>query len=246
MEQYVNFAQVYELFMEEVPYDQWAKNFEYVWNKYGIKPNTIVDLGCGTGKLTYILKQKGYDLIGIDISSEMLSQATSYSPDILYLNQNMTNFELFNKVDCFISACDSINYLLEEKDLLNVFNQVSKYLNKNGIFIFDVNTVYKYKNILGNNSFSEAKENCAYIWDNFYDENKNINEYYVSFFIENEKGLYERYEEVHYQRSYSIDQIKSIIEKSNLQCLEVLDSETMKQPQKTSERIYFVLKEKSK
>jgi cyclopropane fatty-acyl-phospholipid synthase-like methyltransferase len=246
MEAYTSFAKVYDLFMQDVPYKKWLNNIEEIWRNYDIKPKTVLDLGCGTGKLTNMLSQKGYEIIGVDNSIDMLIEATETTKklgtEVLYLNQDMCRFELHKKVDCIISVCDSLNYILKDDELKNLFTLVSKYLNKQGLFIFDINTRYKYQNTLSNNNFSEISENAAYICENFYDEETNINEYYTCFFVNTQNGLYEKQEEFHYQKSYTIEDIKNIVSTCNLQVLQVLDTQTLKEPTKETERIYFVLK----
>jgi SAM-dependent methyltransferase len=246
MDSYTAFAKVYDLCMQDVPYTQWVDNLQTLWNKHNIKPSEILDLGCGTGTITEMLAKKGYNLIGVDNSIDMLIQATANAKqsnaNILYLNQNMCKFKLHEKVDCIISICDCVNYILEEEALLSLFNTSKNYLNPNGLFIFDVNTKYKYQNILADNSFSETFDDCAYIWENFFDEETSINEYFTCFFTRTKSNLYERHEELHYQRAYSIEEIKNIIDKSELQLVEILDTETLTQPTQKSERIYFVLK----
>lgn len=147
--------------------------------KYNINPKLIAELGCGTGNITGRLAKEGYDMIGIDISEEMLSVARQKAVDegdknILYLLQDMTEFELYGTVDVILCLCDSINYITEYEDIVKVFKLVNNYLEPGGLFIFDINTEYKFKNILGENTFADSEENAAYIWQNYYDENERI------------------------------------------------------------------------
>lgn len=248
MEVYNDFAEVYDLFMEDIEYDKWVNYLENIWNKFNIKPNLMAELGCGTGNITHRLAQKGYDMIGIDISDTMLlkakEKAVEDNLEILYLMQDMREFELYGTVDCIISLCDSLNYITEEEDLLEVFKLVNNYLEPKGLFIFDMNTEYKFKNILGDNVFAETEKNAAYIWENFYDEEEKINEYYVNFFVKEEKSqLYRRFEEEHYEKAYDIETVKRLIEKAGLKFLAVYDAFTFEAPKSDSERIYFVVQE---
>lgn len=243
MESYKDFAQIYDLFMNDVPYKKWVLYLKRIWNKYNFNPKLIAELGCGTGNITIQLANKNYDMIGIDISEDMLAIAKQKSKglNILYLSQDITQFELYGTVDCIISLCDSLNYILKTNDLFKVFKLVNNYLNPKGLFIFDINTEYKFKNILGTNTFAETKSNAAYIWENFYNKNKKINEYYLNFFIKQTQTNYKRFKEIHYERAYSINTIKKLLKKSNLKLLAVYDAFTFNKPKKDSERIYFVV-----
>lgn len=243
MESYKDFAQIYDLFMNDVPYKKWVLYLKRIWNKYNFNPKLIAELGCGTGNITIQLANKNYDMIGIDISEDMLAIAKQKSEglNILYLSQDITHFELYGTVDCIISLCDSLNYILKTNDLFKVFKLVNNYLNPKGLFIFDINTEYKFKNILGTNTFAETKSNAAYIWENFYNKNKKINEYYLNFFIKQTQTNYKRFKEIHYERAYSINTIKKLLKKSNLKLLAVYDAFTFNKPKKDSERIYFVV-----
>ncbi|MGN1317547.1 MAG: class I SAM-dependent DNA methyltransferase, partial [Lachnospirales bacterium] len=155
---YENFAKVYDLYMENTPYDEWTEYVMEIFKKHNL-PNTtgiIAELGCGTGNMTTRLQKKGFDMIGIDMSEQMLTKAKEKSDsNILYLEQDMTEFELYGTVDAIVSFCDSINYITDEEDLLQVFKLVNNYLDIKGLFVFDINTIYKFKEILGDNCFCE-------------------------------------------------------------------------------------------
>lgn len=164
MEAYTDFAGVYDIFMDETPYAEWCAFLDAALKRYRIKDgtddelllqeqNAVLDLGCGTGTLTELLAAEGYDMIGIDNSQEMLQRAMEKKErsglDILYLQQDMRQFELYGTVGAVISVCDSLNYLLSEEELLTVFRLVENYLYPGGVFIFDFNTVYKYETLIG-------------------------------------------------------------------------------------------------
>lgn len=248
---YENFASVYDIFMDDIPYKKWICYLESIFEKFNVKPNLILDLCCGTGNISTEMAKKGYDLIGIDNSFQMLTiakeKAYSKNLNILYLQQDMREFELYGTVDCVISICDSVNYILEKKELLQVFKLVNNYLNPGGLFIFDINTIYKFENILSNNTFSCTTENSAYTLENFYDKDSMINEFYTNFFIKSENSnLYNRFEEIHYEKAYSIQTISSILEKSGLKLLAIYDNLTFDSPKDKSERIFFVAQEITK
>ena len=243
---YQSFAQVYDIFMEDIPYDNWVEYIKNIWKKFNLIPKSIVELGCGTGNITNRLALEGYTVLGIDLSLEMLSIASQKAQslnlkNITYINQDMRNLELLNKSDCILSICDSINYITEESELLDIFKLVFSNLNKNGLFIFDINTTHKFKNILADKNFCETREEIAYTWENYFDKDKMINEFYTNFFIKDKKtNLYHRFEEVHYEKAYEKDFIISTIEKSGLKFLDVYNENTFESPTDTSERIFFV------
>ena len=164
MEAYTGFAQVYDTFMDNVPYDEWGEYLVSLLKKYGVEDGLVLDMGCGTGAMTRYLDAHGYDMTGIDVSEEMLTIAKEKSsPDILYLLQDMREFELYGTMRAAVSSCDCMNYILEEDDLLQVFSLVNNYLDPGGIFIFDLNTVYKYQEILGEQTIAEDREECSFI-----------------------------------------------------------------------------------
>ncbi|NMA83504.1 MAG: class I SAM-dependent methyltransferase [Epulopiscium sp.] len=248
---YGHFARVYDRFMEEVPYEEWGNYIERLFLQNQLQPKIIAELGCGTGNMTEIMSQKGYEMIGIDLSEDMLmiakEKALQKKMDILYLAQDIRDFELYGTVDCFISICDTMNYLLEEEELKQVFQLVNTYLNPGGFFIFDMNTEYKYHQTLASNTFTDVQEQTAYIWENNYDLESQINEYIVNFFVQDEEGTsYTRFEEVHYQRAYQIETITKLLSDAGLEVVEVYDAFTFQPPAIDSERIYFIAKETRK
>lgn len=250
MEAYESFASIYDIFMNDVKYDKWIDYIQEIWKKNNCKPKLIAELGCGTGNITQRLAQKGYEMIGIDLSDNMLSEAKKKAEkenlDILYILQDMREFELYGTVDCILALCDSLNYITEKEDLLQVFRLVNNYLEPNGLFLFDMNTEYKFKTIFAQNVFAETTENAAYIWENFYDEQEKINEFYMNFFIKQSNGAYKRNEEFHYERAYSLKEIEALLTESGLEFVCAYDAYTFEKPKTTSERIFVVAKERLK
>lgn len=243
---YEKFAQVYDIMMEDTPYESWAEYIEQIFDKFGSEPKLILDLGCGTGTMSTIFSRKGYDMIGIDFSSDMLMIAKEKTErvgaKVLYLNQDMTDFELYGTVDCIVSLCDSLNYITDEDQLKKVFSLVNNYLEPKGLFIFDMNTPYKFRKVLSDKTFAEAYENCAYIWENYFYEEESINEYKLTLFIDEDEN-YQRYEEIHYEKAYSIENIQRLIEEAGLKLEGIYDELSFSPPSQKSERIYFVARE---
>lgn len=250
MEAYKGLAKVYDLFMQQTPYSTWVNHIESIFKKYSLNPKLILELGCGTGNITTLMQSKGYDMIGVDISEDMLIEANikakKNNQDILFLNQDMREFELYGSVDSCICLCDSLNYILEKEEIIDTFKLVNNYLNPKGLFIFDLNTEYKFKNIFSHNSFSQTEDNASYIWENFYYEEDMVNEYYTNVFIKDKKGKYDRYEEFHYQKAYKTEEIINLINCSNLKFLGAYDAFTFNKPKEDSQRLIFIAQENGK
>lgn len=187
MEAYTSFAYVYDTFMDNVPYGEWARHIREKLCEHGVTDGIVLDLGCGTGTMTERLAGYGYDMIGVDNSEEMLELAmekkTESGYDILYLLQNMRGFELYGTVRAVVSVCDSVNYITEPDELEEVFRLVNNYLDPKGIFLFDFNTVHKYRDVIGDSTIAEDRGVCSFIWDNRYYEKEQINEYDLTLFI---------------------------------------------------------------
>lgn len=243
MGSYESFASVYDIFMDQTPYDVWDEKICHLLRQYGVtKGQEIIDLGCGTGKMTRRLKKDGYQVIGMDSSTEMLELARNQREDgILYVHQDMRELTLPEKVDAMVSICDCMNYMLEEDDLLQVFLSVKRYLKDHGVFIFDMNTRFKYETLLSENTFAENREDCSFIWENFYDPEDQINEYQLTLFIQNGAGAFDKFEELHFQRAYLVEEVTDVIERSGLSLKSILDVDTMREPTEESERLYYIV-----
>lgn len=250
MEAYSKFAQVYDLFMDNIDYEGWADYVTDRLKEYGITDGLVLELGCGTGTMTGLLADRGYDMIGVDNSEEMLAEAmekrVESGQDILYLLQDMQEFELYGTVRAVVSVCDSLNYITEREELLQVFRLVNNYLDPKGIFIFDFNTEYKYREVLGNQTIAEDRDDCSFIWENYYYEDQQMNEYELTLFIKEEKELYRKYQELHLQRAYTLDVMKDLIAWAGLEYVTAYDAYTMDPPHEKSERICVVAREQGK
>lgn len=258
MEAYTSFASVYDQFMDNVPYAEWAEYLHTLMEEYQVEDGIVLELGCGTGTMTELLAGYGYDMIGVDYSEEMLDVAmqkrADSGHDILYLLQDMREFELYGTVRAVVSVCDSINYITETKDLEQVFRLVNNYLDPGGIFIFDFNTEYKYREIIGNRTIAEDREESSFIWENYYDADEKMNEYDLTLFIkedggrpeENAEGLFRRFRESHFQRAYTLETIRTILYNAGMEYVLAYDAFTREPPHEKSERIYVIAREKGK
>ena len=247
MEAYTGFATVYDRYMDNIPYDEWANNIKQLFEKYNMPMEIVCELGCGTGQITRRLKSQGYDMIGIDVSYDMLMEAMAHedSDGILYLCQDMRSFELYGTVGAVVSVCDSINYLQNQDELLTVCKLVNNYLDPKGLFVFDVKTKHYYEK-LGNSTIAENRQEGSFIWENDYNPETRDNYYYLTIYQENEEGTFDRFEEEHYQHAFEVEEIKKAIKDSGLELLEILDVATMAAPKDDSDRLYFIAREVTK
>nr|WP_318685777.1 class I SAM-dependent methyltransferase [uncultured Acetatifactor sp.] len=260
---YGDFAAVYDRFMDDTPYEKWCGLLEGLMQKYGVsrpkrdaedpleaEKNMVVDLGCGTGTLAELLYGRGYDLIGVDNSGAMLSIAMEKrgrsGSGILYLLQDMRELELYSTVGTIFSVCDSLNYILEEGELLKVFSLVNNYLYPGGIFVFDFNTVYKYRDVIGDTVIAENREDCSFIWENFYDPVEELNEYDVTVFVREKGEFFRKFTETHFQRGYTPDQVRNLVEKAGMTLVEMFDADTGGEVSHASERVCVVARERGK
>lgn len=250
MEMYEDFALVYDRFMDETPYEEWCQFVVGRLKQDQITDGILLDLGCGTGSMTELLAKQGYDMIGVDLSDSMLDIAmekrAQSGHNILYLQQDMREFELYGTVRAVICLCDTLNYLLEEDDLLTTFKLVNNYLDPNGLFIFDFNTVYKYETVIGDSTIAENREDCSFIWENYYTAEDQINEYDLTIFVKQQKDLFRKFTETHLQRGYTLETMKRLVEQSGLIFVEALDADTHGSVTETSERIYVIAREHGK
>ena len=255
MDAYTSFAEVYDEFMDNVPYEEWLGFILDRLDEYGISSEKdgdktiLCELGCGTGTMTRLLVKCGYDMIGIDNSADMLDIAREYEYEeengILYLLQDMREFELFGTVAAIVSVCDSINYVTDPRMILDTFKLANNYLEAEGIFIFDIHPREYYKR-LGTQTFAEDREDISFIWDNSYDDSSRINEYNLKLFMMRDDGLYEKFEETHYQYGYEIDQLLSLIEEAGMKVLKVYGGYDGSEPTEASDRIVIIAGEKHK
>ncbi len=269
MEAYTGFAAVYDTLMDNVPYEEWSRYLIGLLKEYGVDGGLVCELGCGTGSITRRLRDAGYDMIGIDLSEDMLDIAREYelavsdgtkdfgeaveggaAPDILYLNQDMREFELYGTVAAVVSICDSMNYLTEEGDLEKVFRLVNNYLDPGGIFIFDMNTIHKYRDLIGDTTIAENREDCSLIWENAYEEKTGLNRYDITIFKrvefeeEDAEELYERIRETHLQRAYAPETIVHLLTQAGLEFVAMYEAGTRGPVTAGTERMYFIAREK--
>ena len=238
-------APFYDEINKDIDYGEWADFFEKIFEKYSkTRPELVLDLGCGTGKMTLELARRGYDMTGVDISAEMLDVARTEAEreglDVLWLMQDMTEFELYGTVDAAVSCLDCINHLTEREELSAALDLVHNYLIPDGIFVFDVNGKAKFENVYADNSFVMEEDGAMCVWQNYYDREEELCDFLITLFKEREDGLYERYEESECERMYPLSVLKEELVSSGFEFIGAYSDFGFSKGNDNSERIYIV------
>ncbi len=240
MSTYEGLAGVYDLFTPKEQTARYLRRIRNLWNTHGVKPKLVLDLACGTGDTAIALTKNGFEVIGVDVSGDMLSVARTKAEkrglNILFLQQDMRQLDLYGTIDAAVCLCDGINYMLTEDDALKAFNRVALFLNTGGMFVFDVNTEYYFEEILRNTSFTETRDGAAHICENSYDAKKKLHTFDVTIFALKD-GNYARYAETHTQRAYTPGELKRLLEMAGFRVDEMLDFKRLKRPRYNTERL---------
>ena len=245
-ESYGRFAGIYERLMADVPYDEWTERITELLAGADIDKGLCADLACGTGSITRRLADRGFDMIGIDLSDEMLQVAREKGPEeILYIRQDIREFELYGTVRAIVCACDSINYILEPEEVEQVFRLVNNYLDPGGMLVMDFHTPYYFSEVLAENTISDIDEDVALIWEN-EELDDGVHASCLTVFERQEKGLYSRFDEEHLQRGYSMEEMRMLAEKAGLRDVHFYDGYSAKAAGEKSERIVMTAREKGK
>lgn len=248
---YFALSKVYDRLNGDLDYTTWAKYIdEKIKAHSDIDVSLVLDLCCGTGTMTLELDSLGYDMTGIDLSPEMLDIARQKALDknraenILFLCQDMCSFELYGTVQAVVSCLDSLNHLDSKADLKKVFDLVHNYLERGGLFMFDLNSPYKFKNIYGTNAYVLEDEGIYCGWQNIYDKDSRICDFYTTVFTENEDGTYSRFDD--YEREYCFTQkeVEKLLLKCGFELVSVDGDIDGSAVEKDTERLYFTAKRK--
>lgn len=244
---YDDFSRFYDLLTDNVEYEKRADYFCRLLSMCGIEEGILLDLGCGTGSMSVKMAERGFDVIGVDSSIGMLNAAQQKmfesGKHMLLLNQNMQEIDLYGTVDCAICVLDGINHLDSAEDVRKTFEKVSLFMNQGGAFAFDVNTVYKHKNVLADNVFVYEPDGLFCVWQNNFDETDNSVEISLDFF-EEEDGVYYRSSESFAERAYELGDIKKWLEDSGFEVMGIYDDLTTDEVKSDSERAVFLARKK--
>ncbi len=242
---YSVFAQYYDVLTDNVEYSKKARYLDGILRKYKPGCSLIVDLACGTGSLSVRLAEMGYDVIGVDISPDMLMEARMKSPpEILYLCQPMQKLDLYGTVDAVVCVLDSVNHVTQQEVLQEAFRRVSLFLEPDGVFVFDANTPYKHSSVLASNTFVYDTEKVFCVWQNQPGEDGLVS---INLdFFENEDGVYYRSSESFCERAYPHDLLSSMIDEAGMEICEEYDDYTDSKPDEQTERIVYICRKKAK
>lgn len=251
MSGYGNFAYYYDLLTENVDYESRCDYITALLAENGIGKGILLDLACGTGTMSLLLSKKGYDVIGVDASEEMLSQAQEKkmeaNADIIFLQQNMEDLDLFGTINAAVCTLDSINHVTDEETVREIFRRVSLFMENAGIFLFDVNTPYKHKEVLGNNTFIYDMDEVYCVWQNSTDENL-LTGISLDIFERDteadEDDVYYRYSEDFCERGYDLELLKEILTENKFEILAVYEEMTREPVKSDTQRAVFVAKKR--
>ena len=255
-ESYGAISTIYDNINARVDYSAWADFFEKCFDKYLVcRPELVLDLACGTGSMTFELASRGYDMIGIDGSHDMLNVAydrkydLELPHDVLLLLQDMREFELYGTVGAITCCLDSINYLTEDGELERVFSLAHNYLDPDGLFLFDVNTPHKFKNIYGGKTYVYEEDDCKQdafcIWQNYFDEESKLCDFALTVFEKNEgSDSYSRRDELQTERCYSKEKLESTLEGAGFEVIGIYSDFEFSPAHEDDERWYFVARAK--
>jgi SAM-dependent methyltransferase len=243
---YSYFSGVYDSLTENVDYEKIANVICSLLRKYGVNEGLLLDNACGTGTLSVLLSRAGYDVIGADKSSEMLSVAVKKAADancrILFLNQDMLSLDLYGTIKACVCTLDGINHLDGIDEVKTAFEKIALFTEAGGIFIFDVNTDAFYEHI-GEDTIAENREHASFIWENDYDPDSRENIYRMTFFVEEEDGRYRKVTKEHLHRAWSLPELRELIEEAGLQFESASDADTHLAPDEETERLLIIAKE---
>lgn len=243
MSSYETFALFYDSLTENVDYKVRNNYISNFFSRYGNGGKSVLDLACGTGTASKLLCDRGYDVTGIDLSADMLTVAENKCPDIEFIKADMTDFSLPEEFDYCICTLDAINHLTSLDDVADCIGCVYNALSDGGLFVFDVNTPYKHRQVLADRTFVFDEEDYFLSWDNSY-IGDDIVEIFLDFFIFNGKN-YDRYSENFKEKAYTVEELKKVLGDANFEVMRIYDDLTENPPNDESERLYFICKKVS-
>ena len=242
--EYALLSEYYDRFTDDVPYERWADFFERIFAPQQVRPRRVLDLACGTGSLTRILALRGYDMIGVDQSEDMLMMAQENCGDldlpspVLLLHQPMQALELYGSVDACVCCLDSVNYVTDPAQLREAFARVHRFLEPGGLFLFDINTRAKLERIDGQ-SFVREDEDVFCVWQAVIQEGS-LCHYDFDIFELNEDGAWNRYQEHHVERIYEPDELCAMLAQAGFAHVELRGELSDEPPRADEERIFFI------
>lgn len=241
------FSSVYDILTENVEYERIAEKICSLLRSNGVDGGLLLDLGCGTGTLSFLLEGKGYDIIGVDVSEDMLAVANEKKYDenssAIFLCQSGEELDLYGTIDCAVCSLDTVNHISTLEKIRETFEKISLFMNMGGIFIFDINTVYKHEKILGDNTFVYDMDEVYCVWQNTLNKTEMRTDIDLDFFIKNEDDeSYERFSESFSEYAYKAEDILKILGECGFEILSLCDDYTDKEVTEETQRITIIAK----
>ncbi|PKM83862.1 MAG: class I SAM-dependent methyltransferase [Firmicutes bacterium HGW-Firmicutes-13] len=243
MSQYKKLAQIYDYLMSGVDYDEWAEYIKSIAEKFNCKVEKVLDLACGTGNSSLSLAKKGFKVVGVDLSPEMLKAAEEKSVkgslDIAFIEQDMRRLHLPEEVDMTVVYQDGLNYMLEDEDLKGVFKRVHRHLKEKGLFVFDINSVDKLPTVNGEVTYHE-EDSMNLIWESGYDYENQVWEICLTGFLKKDNGYYDKFKEIHREKYYPAGTITFFLEETGFEVMAVYKAFTFEEGKDSDKRLYYV------
>ncbi|WLD92150.1 class I SAM-dependent methyltransferase [Alkalihalobacillus sp. AL-G] len=245
---YQQFAVLYDRLMEDAPYDMWMSFFTNVIGSENVE--TVLDVGCGTGEISVRLAREGFNVTGVDLSEEMLTiarqKADTKGLSIPFFQQDMRELYGFPEQDAVIIFCDSLNYLRAHEDVDTTFRSIHHLLKDDGLLLFDVHSLHKMNETFGEEVYTLNSNDISYIWECHPGTEDGSVHHDLTFFVNVEEDLYKRYEENHYQRTYSIPTYEALLTNNGFEVLTITSDFSDREPTQDSERLFFVARKVKK
>lgn len=243
---YTHLSHFYDQLMD-VDYDRWLLYLEETWKQFGIKPEKILELGCGTGNITIPLAQKGHQMTAIDLSSSMLehaqAKAKQFNVKINFQQQDMCDLSLDNQqYDLVLCCCDALNYLTTKSDLTAALRQAYNHTVTGGYLLFDLNSEYKLRELYGNQAYADLFADYGYFWENQFDEETEICQMDLTFFIPTDQNLYQRVSERHFEKLWRPSEVFDLLQATGWEVVGYFGFDTFEEPGADDERWQFVAK----
>ncbi len=241
--QFTRIAAHYDQLMAGVPYSYWVDYLEALLNRIDYHPRTVLDVACGTGNVTELLVQKGYEAVGVDISADMIEIAKSKSGGAQYYVQDASELDLGRKFDLAISLFDSLNYITDVGKLARAIKRVGEHLCEGGVFIFDVNTIYALSHHFFDQANLASDRYPKYIWNSDYDHSTRLCRVNMTFEVL-DNGEPVQFKEVHVQRGHSLEELSQMLLDAGFEIVEVFHAYKFRKPTRRSDRVFYIARRK--
>lgn len=241
VQSFTHVAPWYDAIMAGVPYEMWVRYLEEILSHFEYRAETVLDLACGTGKVSRLLAKKGYEVVGVDGSAGMIEEARDRTPDgqVEYVCQQMERLALDRRFDLVVSLFDSLNYLTEPADLQECFRRVNDHLVPGGLLIFDLNGMYAFEADLFTQESRGPRRRVEYTWRSSFNRETRLCHVFMEYRVK-EGGRWREFQEVHVQRAYTVEEINAMLKNAGMEILAVYDGYTLEPVRPKSDRVFWV------